>query len=123
MCILCTIIWGAFLILPLFAMCFDCWKKCAYASYEVSTDFYSSLARFTQRNLQSLTVVVKDNNFDRNKAQILYQIVSSQPNLIGFTFINLAQAYDYNSNEYSGFESNMKQFKKLPMLTDLRWFR
>lgn len=67
--------------------------------------------------------MVKDNNFDRNKAQILYQIISSQPRLLGFTFINYAQGIDYKSNEYANFEDNMKPFKKLPLITDLRWFR
>ena len=28
-----TIILGAFCIFPLFAMCYDCWKKSVYPSY------------------------------------------------------------------------------------------
>jgi len=66
---------------------------------------------------------VKDNAFNNQKAQILYQMVSSQPNLIGFTFINVASGFNYNANEYSNFEDNMKPFKKLPIMTDIRWFR
>lgn len=50
-------------------------------------------------------------------------MVSSQPNLIGFTFINVASGFNYNANEYSNFEDNMKPFKKLPIMTDIRWFR
>lgn len=32
----CTIIWGSLLILPLFLLCMDCWKRCIYPNFELS---------------------------------------------------------------------------------------
>lgn len=36
LCLVCTIIWGSFLILPLFLMCFDFWKACVYPCFDLS---------------------------------------------------------------------------------------
>lgn len=33
MCEVCTFIWGSLILLPLFLLCFNPWKRCAYAAY------------------------------------------------------------------------------------------
>jgi hypothetical protein len=38
-----TIMLGAFFIFPLFAMCYDCWKKSVYPSYELPLSVYQKL--------------------------------------------------------------------------------
>ncbi len=73
-------------------------------------------------NIQTLSLTVFDNRFNRDKCQILYNILS-QSQLKGFTFINNADCYDLESDEYSNFEENMRPIKKLPIMSEIRWGR
>lgn len=48
-------------------------------------------------NLQTLALTVTDNRFNKEKAQILYNILS-QSHIKGFTFVNGAQNIDFEAN-------------------------
>ena len=93
---MCTIIWGSIVIFPLFFMCCDWWKKCTYAAYEIPERTYSSLSRLLRgSSIRNVTLNVTDNTFDGQKANTLYEIISSSQ-LNGFTFRNMAGPYDFN---------------------------
>ena len=121
-CFIWTIVWGSILIFPLFFMCCDWWKRIVYPSFSVSYSAYGAIRNIVKiSSLQNLTLTVTDNTFDQQKINLLYEIISTS-NLKAFTFINLAGMYDYSSaNQYSEFFNRMKAFKKLPIITDLRW--
>ena len=119
---MCTMIWASFLIFPFFFMCCDWWKKCTYAIYDIPESIYQSLDNLTRGgSIKNLTLKVVDNCFTAQKASILYNIIE-RSSLKGFTFINSAQAFDFNQNEYSHFEANMMPIKTLSsMIVDIRW--
>ena len=119
---MCTLIWGSIIILPLFCMCMNWWKRCTYPIYDVPETVYDSLGRLTRGSLTNMTLTVVDNCFSANKANILYNILSNS-SMKGFTFINAATAFDYNNNEFSHFEANMAPIRNLTnMIVDIRWY-
>lgn len=119
---MCTMIWGSIIIIPLFFMCCDWWKRCTYPAFTISANVYLSLGKILRApNLRNITINVTDNNFDQGKARILYNLVS-ESRVMGFTFINRAMNYDYLGNEYSQFAANMRPIKTLSNVTsDMRW--
>lgn len=121
--LMCTVIWGSIIILPLCFMCCDWWKRCTYAAYTISPSVYMSLGKlFRATNLKNITISVVDNNFDEGKARILYNLLA-ESRVRGFTFINGAGNYDFLSNEYSNFVANMRPIKTLSNVTsDIRWY-
>ena len=71
--------------------------------------------------MKNLTLTVVDNCFTANKANILYNLLSNS-GLSGFTFINVAMAFDFNNNEFSNFQTNMAPVKNMTnMIVDIRW--
>ncbi len=119
---MCTIIWGSIIIIPLFFLCMDWWKRCTFPAHTISPSCYDSLGKIIRApNIRNLTITVRDNNFDQAKAQILYNHLSGSSTR-GFTFVNVAGNYDYQSNEYSDFVKNMRPIKSLNNVTsDIRW--
>lgn len=102
-------------------MCCDWWKRIAYGAFNIPTATYQSLQTLIALpNLQTLSLKVTDNCFNKEKAQILYNILS-QSQLKGFTFVNSATSYDLESDEYSNFEEHMRPIKKLSMMTEIKW--
>ena len=68
-----------------------------------------------------MTISVADNAIDQQKINLLYDMVS-RSQLRSFTFANTAGMFDMTQNkEYSEFFNRMKVFKKLNIITDLRW--
>lgn len=85
-------------------MCCGWWKRIAYAAFNIPEATYQSLQRLIMLpNIQTLSLTVIDNRFNKEKCQILYNILS-QSQLKGFTFINNASCHDLESDEYSNFE-------------------
>jgi hypothetical protein len=119
---MCTIIGGSFIILPLFFICCDWWKRCTLPAFDVPTSVYQSLIKLMRgSSLRNITLTVIDNCFDAIKASILYEGVS-QSRLSGFTFVNRAGEYDFIGNECSRFVVNMMPIKRLPqVMSDIRW--
>jgi hypothetical protein len=119
---MCTIIWGSFIILPLFFICCDWWKRCTFPAFDISPAVYMSFAKvFRAPNIKNVTLTVVDSTFDANKANILYNLLS-ESRLRGFTFINGAGAYDFNGRENSDFIKNMRPIKMLNnVISDMRW--
>jgi len=77
MCVLCTLIWGGFIIIPLFFMCCDWWKNCVNPAYSIELSVYMSLQKLLRsRSLKNISLTVVDSVFDAEKAQTLYQLVS-----------------------------------------------
>jgi hypothetical protein len=61
-----TIMLGAFLFVPLFAMCYDCWKKAVYPTYEVPTYVYQKLqCIISTQCVRTIFIEVCDNNLNR----------------------------------------------------------
>ncbi len=95
--------WASILIFPLFLCFCNAWKKCAYAAYDVPLQTYKALEKLLRgQKLKSLSLIVTDNCFDLNKAQVLYGLIS-ESNIKGFIFINSAMSFGFNNNEYSSF--------------------
>jgi hypothetical protein len=96
MCEMCTFIWGSIIILPLLLVCFNPWKRCVHAAYDIPESVYRSLSKLINGpNMRNLTINITDNLFDRQKAQILFQMVE-RSGLRGLTLINSAGGYDFN---------------------------
>ena len=96
---ICTTVWGGFLIFPMCFMCCDWWKKMVYPAYEVPESTYYSLQNlFSLPAIQSVTLRVVDNRLDANKCQILYNALSRAPSLKGFSFSNQTGMYDFQNN-------------------------
>lgn len=119
---MCTIIWGSILIFPLCFICMDWWKRCTLPAYTIAINVYVSLGKIIKApNIKNLTLTVIDNNFDQQKAQILYNHIA-ESRIRGFTFVNAAGNYNFLSNEYSDFVKNMRPIKTLNNVTsDMRW--
>ena len=63
--LMCTAIWGGFIIIPLFFMCMDWWKKCVYPAFSIPVSTYMKLDRiFKAPNLNNVTLTVNDNTFN-----------------------------------------------------------
>jgi hypothetical protein len=61
-----TIMLGAFFFIPLFAMCYDCWKKAVYPTYEVPTSVYQKLQSIISTQcVRTIFIEVCDNNLNR----------------------------------------------------------
>lgn len=102
-CEMCVFIWGSLIILPLFLLCCDCYKRCASAIYDIPESVYLSLGKLINGpNIRNLTLNVTDSNFGAQKAQILFQMIE-RSGLRGFTFINSAGSFDVNGKNYSSF--------------------
>ncbi len=87
---LCTFVWGSIIIIPLFFMCCNWWRRCVLAAYDIDFSVYLALAKvFRSRNLRNVSLTVIDSTFDNNKSSTLYQLVS-ESRVNGFTFINQA---------------------------------
>lgn len=73
----------------------DWWKKMVFPCYNIPEITYQSLqSLLALPNLQTLALTVNDNRFNKEKAQILYNILS-QSHIKGFTFINGAMNIDF----------------------------
>lgn len=85
-------------------MCCDWWKKIVYPAFDVPESTYRALGNLIfAPNIQTITLNVNDNRFNKTKAQILYDMLS-RSRLRGFTFVNSAMYFDYENNEYSNFK-------------------
>jgi len=74
---MCTVIWGGIIILPLFFLCMDWWKRCTFPAFTIAPSVYMSLGKLLHApNLRNLTLNIKDNTFDGQKANILYNSIS-----------------------------------------------
>jgi len=63
--LLCTAIWGGIIIIPLFFMCMDWWKKCVYPAFTIPVSTYMKLDRiFRAPNINNVTLSVNDNTFN-----------------------------------------------------------
>ena len=120
---MCVLIWGSFIVLPLFLMCCNFWKKCTYPLYDVNEAVYDSLGRLARGgSLMNLTLNVADNTFNASKANILYNALCNS-GLKGFTFINTAHGLDLDQDEYSNFKANMAPIRGLTnIVVDARWY-
>jgi hypothetical protein len=118
----CTFIWASLIILPFFFIFCGWWKKCTFPAYDISPAVYMSLAKvFRAPYIKNITLTVVDNTFDANKANILYNLLS-ESRVRGFTFINRAEDYDFNSRENSDFVKNMRPIKTLKnVISYLSW--
>ena len=95
---LCTFIWGSIIIIPLFFMCCNWWRRCVLAAYDIDLSAYVALAKlFRSSNLRNVSLTVADSTFGSNKSSTLYQMVS-ESRINGFTFINQAGQYDYSKS-------------------------
>ena len=122
LCLICTILWGSFLIFPLCFMCCDWWMSLTYPSFDVPETTYRSLAYLINTPIQNLVLIVTDNRLTRQKCQIIYELLS-RSQLKGFNFLNRAKNYDFENNEYSGFVENMRPIKQLPFASEIKWGR
>lgn len=121
-CIVSTMMAGFFCIFPLFFMCCMWWKKIASALYELTPEAYHDIGVFLERNptVTNLTLTVADNNFNAEKARILYESLSKS-RLTGFTFVNMALACNNEGNEADDFPANVAPLKSLTISTSLKW--
>ena len=119
-----TAMCGGFLIFPLIFFCMNWWKRCTYPAYTIPTTVYQSMDRlFSAPNITNITITVIDNTFDQERARVLYNHLQYS-RIKGFTFVNRAEPFDFNGNEYSDFKQNMAAIKQLPNLTSaIRWGR
>lgn len=98
-----TMIGASLIILPIFFICCDWWKRCTLAAYDVPISVYEGFSKLLRgSSLRSLDITVNDSAFDALKASILFQGLSSS-RISFFSFRNNAGDYDYVSNEYSNF--------------------
>ena len=120
--VLCVMIWGSLIILPLFLLCFDPWKRCTYPAFDIHVRTYQALARLLHgASLRNVTLNVTDNCFNDQKAALLCQALQ-ESRIAGLTFINGAGEYDFNDNEYSHFKGNMLPIKmNHNIISDIRW--
>lgn len=99
----CTWIWGAVLLIPLFLPVTDCWKRRVYPAESIDAAIYNKLAILLKSpHLQNLKLTVNDSNFNQEKATILIDLIKISA-LEHFEFINQAGAYDYEEPSYSTF--------------------
>lgn len=93
--LMCTIIWGSIIILPLFFMCCDWWKRCTYPAFNIDINLYLALSRILKApNIRNLTLTITDNNFNNAKARVIYNSLT-ESRVKGFTFVNMAGNYDF----------------------------
>ena len=63
--LMCTMLWGSFLIFPLFLMCCGFWKKCTYPAHSVDASIYQSICNIMRgSNIRNMTLRVNDNLFN-----------------------------------------------------------
>ena len=123
LCLVCTILWGSFLIFPLCFMCCDWWMSLTYPAFDVPENTYRALAYLLNGTpIQTLVLCVTDNRLNKQKCQVLYELLS-RSHLKGFTFINMAMNFDFEANEYSNFVENMRPIKQLPISSEIKWGR
>lgn len=122
---LCTIMWARLMIFPVFFTCSDCWKNTVYPAWTIPLSTYHSLGRlFRNPNLNNICLTVVDNAFNKEKAQILYNLLSENHHLRGFTFVNNCGFYNFEGREWDDFEANMQPIKQLnSVISDIRWGR
>ena len=62
---MCTLILGSLIVLPLFLMCCNWWKRCTYPAYDIPIQVYQSLGKLLRGgSLKNLTLTVVDNTFN-----------------------------------------------------------
>lgn len=121
-CMIITIVFGSILIFPLCFMCCGWWQRLVYPAFEVEEHAYRSLEKlFSSTNLNSVTITVVDNAFNRSKANIIYEMLSRSC-AKAFIFNNSAGPYNYNESEYDDFKSNVSPIKSLSISANMRWY-
>ena len=118
-----TCFFGIFFIFPLFFTCCMWWKKIVYPKYEVNEEFYRAFVRFCRRSnfCTTINLTVADNAFNAEKANILYEGLSSST-ATTFNFINMALACNHRQNEADNFLTNVAPLKDLTRITtSLTW--
>lgn len=112
-CYFATLVFGVCFIFPLFFLCCQCWKRMVYPAYEVSKEAYLMLIKLVQNTqLQVLTLTVYDNAFNKEKCEILFEMIRKST-LKSFNFYNKAVGFDYQSNEKESFRENMMPIKEM----------
>ncbi len=90
-------------------------------AYNVPLSTYKKLEVLIRNpSVNSVTLTVCDSAFTKEKTDYLYHLVSTS-SLKGFTFTNVATPNNFEGDEYDDFKKNMKPFKKLPIMTDIKW--
>jgi len=113
---------GSLIILPLFLLCCNWWKKCTYPCYDVPVSVYQGLNRLIKgANVRNVTLTVQDNCFGKEKANILCEAIEKSF-INGFSLNNVAVAYDNEDREFSDFWLRMEPVKLMPnVMSDIRW--
>ena len=98
-CFTLTLMLGIFLILPLFFMCCEWWKKIQYPLYELTIEAYRDLANFIAKHptLVSLEIITYDNALNSQKARILHEALSASQ-IRNFKYTNKAFICDVRDN-------------------------
>ena len=79
-------------------MCCMWWKKIVSPRYEVNIQTYQAISRFlSSSGISNLSLIVADNNFNAEKARVLFEGVSASK-LKGFSFNNVGLDCNYLEN-------------------------
>ena len=121
-CYTLTILLGIFLIIPLFFMCCDWWKRIVHPKYVVNLQFYVLLGNFLRKNptTRMLNLTIGDSAFDREKAQLLCQSLNGS-RVDALTFKNSTSPTNYKSSEFDDFQTNVQPIKALPICSTISW--
>lgn len=90
LCYILTIFLAIIFIVPVFLFCCLCWRKRLNSVYEVPIGTYQKLGTiFHTQFIRSVKLTVNDNKFDKNKADLLIDMIKRSPIKV-FTFSNIA---------------------------------
>jgi len=64
--LMCTVIWGSIILIPIFFMCCDWWKRCTYPAFTIPLSTYMKLERiFRAPNINNVNLIISDNTFNQ----------------------------------------------------------
>jgi len=74
----------------LIIMCMNCWNKCVFSAYSITSNVYTKLDKlFEAPRMRNMILTINDNTFDAEKATILYNLIEKSQ-IKKFTFMNMA---------------------------------
>lgn len=81
------------------------WDRKVYPAYEIPTETYQSLGEYLLegKQLKNIVISIADNNFTKQKGEILSFYLKKMTNVATFHLSNSAVMFDWKNDEFKKF--------------------
>lgn len=119
-CFMTTIFASAVLVLPIFCVCTEWWRRKTLRQLEVGLPTYELISDLLKRNnFQECFLLLEDNFIDREKLQVLGE--GLRCGVTNLMLVNSARNFNIVGNNSSNFAANVQHILREVKYAEIRW--